>query len=119
MRVLEGIFVLQAVTEDAVETGVGEHEPGSGEQEAKGVERNRKPFVVDQVTGPRAEAGICQIAEHAQVGGKEQQGRQSPRVVQSRKKQKGEAKKQEFFEFEQAFHGLPVGNWLNTVDNYG
>jgi hypothetical protein len=30
-----------------------------------------------------------------------------------------EAKKQEFFEFEQVFHNFPVDNWLKTVDNHG
>lgn len=73
MRVLKCVFVLQAIAEDTVKAGVTEeerpceHQPGDGEQGAQGIKRNRKPFVVDQVIGPRAEAGICQIAEHAQV----------------------------------------------------
>ncbi len=81
--------MFQAVAEDTVKAGVGEqerpckHEPGREMQVAQDIQRNRKPFVVDQVIGPGAEAGICQIAEHAQVWGKEEQGEQSPRVIQS------------------------------------
>lgn len=65
--------------------------------------------MVDQVIRPGAEAGVCQIADHAQIGRKKPQRVPSPPVVQSRKKKKGEPEQKEFFEFEQVFHVSPRG----------
>ena len=86
---------------------------------------NRKPFVVDQVIGPGAEAGICQVAMHAQIGGKEEKGEESPRGVQLRKKKEGKDKHQKFFEAEKCFHvgtlcityKKAVDKWRDSVDN--
>ena len=76
MRILKRVFVFQAVAKDAVEAGVSEqeraseHQPGDRKHVAQNIKHNCKPFVVDQVIRPGAEAGICQIAHHAQVGRK-------------------------------------------------
>lgn len=94
MRILECVGVFQAVAEDAVKAGVAEqespckHQPGDRKQVAQNIERNRKPFVMDQVIGPGAEAGICQIAHHAQIGSQKQKRVPAPSVVQSGKKKK-------------------------------
>lgn len=60
--------------------------------------------MVNQVIRPGADAGVDQIADHAQIGRKEPQRVPSPPVVQSRKKEEGESEQKEFFEFEQVFH---------------
>jgi len=97
MRILERVGIFQSITEDAVEAGVAEqerpceHQPGDGEQVAQHIQRHRKPFVVDQVIGPGAEAGIRQIAEHAQVGSQKQERVPAPSVLQSRKEKKGKS----------------------------
>jgi len=94
MCILERVGVFQAIAKDAVEAGVTEqeraceHQPGSRKQVAQKIKRHRKPFMVDQVISPGAEAGIGQIAHHAQVGRQKQKGVPAPSVVQSRKKKK-------------------------------
>ena len=71
MRILKRVGVFQAIAEDAVKAGVAEqespceHQPRDWKQVAQNIKRYRKPFVVDQVIGPRADAGIRQIADHA------------------------------------------------------
>lgn len=115
MRILERVLVFQAVAEDAVKTGVSEedcpceHQPGDGERRAKDVKGESKPTMVDQVIRPGTEAGVCQIADHAEIGHKEPEGEESPSVIQSRKKKKGESEQKEFFEFEQVFHVVSCG----------
>lgn len=114
MRILKRVFVFQAVAEDAIKAGVSEedcpceHQPGDGERRAKGIKGECKPTMVDQVIRPGTEAGIRQIADHAEIGRKEEEGEESPSVIQLRKKKKGESEQKKFFEFEQVFHTSPV-----------
>src|SRR6266540_852120 len=76
MCILKRVFVFQPVTKNAVEAGVTEqdcpceHQPGDGKQVAQNIKRNRNSLVVDQVIGPCADAGVCQIAKHTQVRSK-------------------------------------------------
>ena len=66
--------MFQAIAEDAVKTGVGEkkntceYQCGIGEDRAENVEANPKRTLVNQVINPGTEAGVNQIANHAQVG---------------------------------------------------
>ena len=87
MCILKRIGVFQSIAKDAVEAGVAEqerackHQPGGRKQVAQNIKRHRKPFVVDQVISPGAEAGICQISDHAQVGRKKKERVPAPSVV--------------------------------------
>ena len=80
MGMIERVLILQAIPEHPVKAGVTkqdyacEHQPGERKQEARSIKRHCKPFVMNQVIGPRAEAGGYQISYHAQVGSQEQQG---------------------------------------------
>lgn len=110
MGVLKRVLMLQAITEHTVEAGVTEekraceHQPRDREQVTQEIERHRKPFVVNQVIRPRAEAGIKQISGHTQVGCQEQECVPSPSVIQSSKEKERQTEQKELFKFEQVFH---------------
>lgn len=74
MCILERIFMFQAIAKDAVKGGMGEeqnaseYQCGIGEQRAENVEASTKSTMVNQVINPGTEAGIYQVANHAQIG---------------------------------------------------
>ena len=74
MRILERVGIFQPIAEDSVEAGVseqdcpGEYQPRDGDEESQHIKHHRKPLVMNEVIGPRANPWVRQIAKYAQVG---------------------------------------------------
>ena len=114
--VVEAGGVFKAEAEHAVEADVADPDGGQGKQngfgseEANRDERRRTEIGVDEVVAGGSDADADEIAEHEEIGCKDEHGEEEPAGVEVAVEENGRKKNESAFDLNQQFGSGHIGS---------